>query len=557
MSDPDDTRFRPDDATPDDYDVGEDYAAAPAPGEGAGAPVDLGKSPSTSSTAVIPAGSPPRPGERPGMPYGAVEPGLPLPGGTGWQGNPPPPSGGAPSGRKRQPASRRTTLLVALGVLTLVLVSSYLGSRLGDDSDADAQPTSTVPPDVDTSWIVTMEDLDPAAADDVEIAIGIDGAFTGLSLVTDPAAFVVGYGVDHEPDALAGIDPVDGAILWTRDLPSGLCGDQAFDGALACLAHEDGGWVYHRIDIVTGEDLAVVPAPVRDAMTVHAGPDALVVVGSANPAPHADLTAIGLDGELLWKVDLATVDGAEYLFDDLLASDFGSAGAADVTMERPRWRDLDEGLMMLWSTPGVAIIDPTAGTVVVHECLRATPAHDRYFCQDDAGINRRDLTGEVVWSLPDLELAYVADTSDARPVAVSEVFEVIPLDWETGEVTGPAIHRFDPQPGGFTGTTMGPSAVGDAQTQYLEQDGEILVRLADDVDEVQWVYEAGEDVSYVESAFTFGDVSVVDTYTLVGLDGSTGEELWRRYNPYGIYNSPFEESLIAIGFDEVARLELP
>src|SRR5690606_4706034 len=41
MSDPDDTRFRPDDATPDDYDVGEDYAAAPAPGEGAGAPVDL------------------------------------------------------------------------------------------------------------------------------------------------------------------------------------------------------------------------------------------------------------------------------------------------------------------------------------------------------------------------------------------------------------------------------------------------------------------------------------------------------------------------------------
>lgn len=444
-----------------------------------------------------------------------------------------------------------------LVVIGLAALSGFVASRLDGDSSSQPDPTWTPTPDIDTSWVVTMADIDPAAGDAVEIAIGVDGAFTGLSFVADPTAFVVGYGVDHEPNALAGIDPTDGTLLWTREMPSALCGDQAFDGALACLSHEDGEWLYHLVDIVTGEDLVMTEAPVRGALTVHAGPEALVVVGPASPAPHADLTAIGLDGELLWKVDLATIEGAEYLFDDLIASDFGNAGAADATMERPRWRDLDGGLMMLWVTPGVALIDPAAGTVLAHECLRATPAHDHYFCQDDAGINRRDLTGEVVWSLPDLDLAYVADTSDARPVAVSEVFEVIPVDWETGEVTGPAIHRFDPQPGGFTGSIMGPSAAGDAQTQYLEQDGEVLVRLTDDVDDVQWVFTGGDDVSYIDEALTVGDVTVVDAYTLIGLDAATGEELWQRENPYGIYTSRFESSLVAIGFDEIARLELP
>ncbi len=571
MTDRDDSRFRPDDDQPDDYEVGEDYEPAPPPGgAAAAAPVDLG-------TPLEPRRATPRRSRRRGrcrnLPYGAVEDAAQptparrdvrsgrAPAATRTGPSTVPPGAPAPAPGPVTPASGRAgcspkaVLLVLAAAALAGMVAGILDDVTGTDSSSD--PTPTTPPDIDTAWVVTVADLDPAAADDVEIAIGVDGAFTGLSFVSDPLMLVVGSGRYHEPDALAGIDPADGTVRWTRDLPGVLCGDQAFDGAVACLAPEDGGWVYHRVDITTGEDLATAEAPVRDVVTVHAGPDALVVVGPANPAPHADLTALGLDGELLWTTDLATVDGAEHLFDDLLASDMGRSDAADATMERPRWRDLDDGLMMLWVTPGVAIIDPVAGTVVAHECLRATPAHDRYFCQDEAGINRRDLDGQVVWSLPDLQLAYVTDTSDARPAAVTQRFEVMPIDWETGEVTGPAIHRFRPRTNGFTGTAMGPSAAGDAQAAYLEQDGRVVVRLADDVDEVLWVHDVGEDGDYVDEVLTVGGTTVLDAYTMVGLDADTGEELWQRRNRYGIYTSVHDDAMIAIGFDEVARLELP
>ena len=213
--------------------------------------------------------------------------------------------------------------------------------------------------------------------------------------------------------------------------------------------------------------------------------------------------------------------------------------------------------MMLWSTPGVAVIDAATGETFAHECLRATAAHDHYFCQDEAGINKRDLAGEVVWSLPDLELVYPDDTSDGRPVAVSDVFEIMPVDWETGEVTGPAIYRFDPQPGGFTGTTLGPSASGDAHALYLVQDGEILLKLADDVDEVAWVLEAEDGAGYIEGAFTLDGLTLVDSFTMLGLDTATGEELWRRLNGRGLYANVVGDGLVTVGFDEVVALELP
>ena len=571
MPTPDDQRFRPDDPTPDDYPAGEGYPAAPLPsGDGGSNPFpDSTLFPSRPVTPVPSASPAPRPvpsepaGDGRDLPYGAT--------GSDESGSvygAPPVAGPVPPGTPRygwQPAARRArqtsraTWGVAIVVLFLLLslVARACSAIVGDDDSAPDPSIWTQDPAVETSWVVTPADIDPTATG-AELALGLDGAFTGRELVDAGDVLVVGYGVDHTPAALAGLDRSTGQVLWHRDAGEALCGDQAFDGSLACVMREDAGWVYHRLDVLTGEDLATAETDLETAVTVHAGPQALIVVGAASPAPHAPIVAFGPDGAQLWQADLAEIDGAEHLFDDLLASDFGNADDdATATLERPRWRDLDEGLMMLWSSPGVALIDPGRGVVVAHECLRATPAHDRYFCQDDAGINRRDLDGTVVWSLPDLDLVYPDDTSDARPVAVSEVFEIIPVDWETGEVTGPAIHRFDPQPGGFTGTILGPSAAGDAQSQYLIQDGEILVKLDDDADEVDWVFQAGDDDSYLEGVFTIGGVSVIDSYTMLGLERASGEELWRVTNARGLYPSLAGDGLITIGFDEIVALELP
>lgn len=521
---PDDQRLRPEESSPDDYPTG------------------------------------------PGLPYGATGTdtngavyGGPPVAGPVPPGSPPPRFGWQPEVRRAKQATRlRWAIGIVVVFVLLSLLSRACSAIMGADAGAPT-PTWTPDPQIETSWVVTPADIDLAAAG-MELVLGLDGAFTGAEYVDAGDALVVGYGPAGGTAAarLAGLDRDTGEVLWHRDLGEVRCGDQAFDGAIACVAHENSTWVYHRIDALTGEDLASAVTGLTGADTVHADADALVVVGPADPAPHAPMTAFGPDGDELWTLDLADVDGAGYLFDDLIATDLGNAGVdADATIERPRWRDLDDGLMMLWSTPGVAVIEPGSGEVLAHECKRATPAHDRYFCQDDAGINRRDLGGTVMWSLPDLELVYPADTSDARPVAVSEVFEVIPVDWETGEVTGPAIYRFDPQPGGFTGSILGPSAAGDAQAQYLVQDGEILVKLADDVDEVAWVFEAGEDDSYIDGVFTLDGVSVVDSYTMLGLDAASGEELWRVTNGRGLYASLSGGEIVTIGFDEIAALVLP
>lgn len=567
MPHPDDRRFRPDDADPDAYDVGEDYGTAPAPGT-EGADPTLGPV----QDEPAPVQPTPPPPVRHDLPYGATGAHAGPPVGTPWHGAPagaPPPGrpGGVPGApppaspfrptARRGPGWRVTWPLALLaGFVLLSLVARACGGAGDDDAVSPGGGAATPTAQVETSWVVTPADLTPLAAT-WELELNIDGAFTGASFVDAGEVLVVGFGPpDAGAQALAGLDAADGTLLWYRELADVLCGDQAFDGALACVSREDDGFRYRSIDLVTGEDLATSDVGIADVQTVHAGPDALVVVGPASPAPHADVAAFAPDGTRLWKVDLGTVDGAEQLFDDLLASDL-SGDPGTVTMERPRWRDLDDGLMMLWSTPGVAIIDPTDGFVVVHECLRATPAHDRYFCQDDAGINRRDLAGEIVWSTPDLDLVYVDDTSDARPMAVSETFEVIPLDWETGEVIAPAIHRFTPRPGGFTGTIMGPSAAGDAQAQYLEQDGDVVLRVSDGVDAVDWIFYGDEDTSYIDGVHTLDGVAVLDSYTLIGLDDASGEELWRLQNPHGIYNHLTDVGIIAIGFDEIALLDLP
>ncbi len=446
-------------------------------------------------------------------------------------------------------------LIAVIVIVLLLLVVGFVRAVSGaDDGGSSPAPVDDPTAQIEVPWVVTPTDIDPAATG-AEFELTIDGAFTGEAYVDAGDVLVVAFGPDNVSNALAGLDADDGRVLWHRDLADVRCGDEAFDGAVMCLARVDGEWTFYRIDVATGEDLATAVAGINEVQTVHASADGLIAVGPASPAPHADLWAFGLDGERLWKVDIGTIDGAELLFDDFLASDFSGDDDAEATMERPRWRDLDDGVVMLWVTPGVALIDAATGETVIHECLRATPAHDRYYCQDDAGINQRDLSGDVVWSTPDLQLAYTADTSDARPIAVSEVYEVIPLDWETGTITGPAIHRFDPQPGGFTNTIMGPSSAGDAQAPYLVQDGKVVVALADDVDEVAWVHTM--DDGYVENVLEIDGVTVLLDFTLQGLDADTGEVLWERRNPYGLYEFAHDDAIITIGFDEIARLELP
>lgn len=446
-----------------------------------------------------------------------------------------------------------------LGVAAFVLfgVVSCLDNLLGSDSPnsgpGSGSDPSTPTPDMEVAWLSSAHDLDPGLLADAEMRLGVDGSFTGVNFVPGQDVWIVVLSPSAgKSEQVVGVDPTDGHARWNRELPGVLCGDKVLDGALVCLSGEAGSWTGHVIDVATGEDLTTWPTTLDSALSVHLTPERLVVVGEAAPAPHARLTLLALDGTVRWSLDIGELQNAELLFGTFLADDFSGQNDPEATMERLRWRDLDEGRVLLWSTPGVALIDPTTGDVVVHECRRATPVGEAYFCGTDAGIERHDLTGAVAWTTPGLDLAFPPDTSNGRPAALSADHQLYAVDWRTG-VQGQNLHRFRPTANSFTGTVLAPGAAGDDDHLFVVGD-DAVVALAPGSDEVAWTYVLDE---YANAVAVVGDMAVLDSWPAIGLDLATGEELWRRSIGPGIYQVAVDDSLVSIGFDGIALLVLP
>ncbi|CAM3566310.1 PQQ-binding-like beta-propeller repeat protein [Occultella aeris] len=551
------------------YGVGENYGGAPSPygaaapdpyaGAGAGG---AGATPSAGS--ADPFGGGPAPWDQPTA--GGAGGANPSPYGID-----PAHTHGSPylqSGGYAPPSARgtgRTGCLVAaviVGAVMVLIVGLIVAFIVAVGRTSGSEPTPDPPATTDhltETWLATPQDLSPGVGADTQLGIGVDGAFTGPSFIGGESAWIVTLDdAGSAPFAVVGLDPATGAPLWEHDLPGVLCGDAELDGVIMCVSRDGGAWQGHVIDAATGEIRLSWATGLTSAATVHHTAAGLIVVGDNEPqAPHARISLLTREGATAWSVDLADVPGGESLFSDFLASDLGNSDPDDVeaTLERPRWRQLDGGLIMLWSTPGAAIIDPATGTVFAHECRRATVAGSAYYCVTDAGITRHDLDGKVVWTLPGLTLTHPSDISPGRPVAYDESnYAIVGVDWDTGTVTH-TVATLAPSSGGFV-PGVSPLSSSGSPEYLVVAGGASMIALAPDADTLAWTWEP-EDGGYIGDVYVVGDLLVLDGFEQVGFDPVTGDELWTARVDTGIYRQVVDDRVATIGFEGIALLELP
>ncbi|WP_420111602.1 PQQ-binding-like beta-propeller repeat protein [Pseudactinotalea sp.] len=550
MSTPDDARFRPGDPTPGD-DAGSEYEGTPTSGYMAPTPYGaLDESPEPQPQQPQPPqwGSPGQatPAQQPTSPY------LNHPTGSSRYPAQPHAPAGAPNS-----ARRGCAIAVLIGGVVMVVIAMIISLVVGrissgsDDGTGTAPTTTWTDPDaIDETWVVSVEDLTQAGQDSA-ISRNPDGAFTGTRVIAGDESWVIAWeDDDYVRQGIAALDPVDGTVLWERPLPQVACADREVDGALLCLALDSDTWVFHRIDAVTGEDLDTTDTALDDVQTVHSNGDVLIAVGPANPAPHATVTGLTPDGSEVWSFDIADIENADLMFDHFYDSD------GDPVLERPRWRDLGGGLVMLWATPGVAIIDPATGETFVHECRSATPAQDHYYCVVKEKLERYELDGTRTWTAAGLRPATPEEDSDTQLVALSEPttnqFEVIPIDPETGVVTGAATYRFSQQPGVWTGIVLPPSVYVEPDATFLVGDLEVV---ALDPETGEMIWSVPLDEGYLGDMVQIGDVAVVNTGDAIGIDMASGEVIWERNTRGDVVR--IGDVAVSLGYDEIALLELP
>src|SRR5699024_757290 len=188
--------------------------------------------------------------------------------------------------------------------------------------------------------------------------------------------------------------------------------------------------------------------------------------------------------------------------------------------------------VLLWSTPGAALIDPATGAITASQCRRATAAGDHYYCATDEGIARRDLDGTVEWTLPDLDLVTPPETTPARPLAVAEQDRLVAVDWEAGTEHG-ALHRFRLSGGGFVAGPIPVAGGGDAE-HTVAWAGDALLGIEPQDDAVAWTMTLDDDdLPFISDVLAVDGTLVTDSYPTTGLDPATGEVLWTARAEHG------------------------
>jgi len=450
--------------------------------------------------------------------------------------------------------AKRVIGIVIAAWFLIALAVPILGLGPGDSSSSSSSPSSGQVQQIETSWQIAPADLDNSMPDETIFLPNLDGSFDSEYVLQGEAAWVVAAdSEDDYPRQIFGLDPGTGDALWQAELPA-YCGRAIIDDELVCLARDDADeWQLVILDVTTGDEVGRHPTEVSSVRAVHRSEAGLLVVGDPDPVPHAMVTMLALDGTTSWSVDLGALDDAGQLFGDFLARDFSGDEEPEATMERLRWRELDEGRVLLFSTPGVALIDTEAGDVLVHQCLRATPAQEAYFCAGDGGITRHDLDGQVEWTLADMTLASPTSTSPGRPVALTEDHQWFAVDWETGE-RGEPLAQFEPRNASTGLPPLPPTVLGDAEHTFVRDD-QVLIALEPGSDQIAWQMDLDE--RHVDEVITLQDMAVLDSYPHLALDVRTGEELWERRIPTGIYLDFLDHQLVSSGLSEIAALELP
>ena len=412
-------------------------------------------------------------------------------------GAPPPPNAWpaavrpGPSRRRRRSPRLVLTLALVAPLVLLPLLARLLPGDTRPAPPAPAPRTGTAP-DV---WNLEAGQLRPGLAG-AKFLGSLDGSFQ-----PSYAAAVAGVWLTTTGDPRAGstvlhaVDPATGAVRWQRDLDGVLCATEAPEAGLLCasvVARDPATglgtrWRLHLLDPANGQDRTT-----RDVdgwfTAVHWSGRAFVALEQRQPAPHAVVRGFAVsDLHALWTVDLAGRPGQEEMFTEdrvILRPEPDRPGLA---LDRPRLRDVGDGLLGVWAGGRTAFVDPADGRLVMMpHCSRLVDDGSRLWCNEVDGATAYAYAGRELVRVRGPRLAFPEDDGVGvdrnRPVFVDDDGAAVSVDVRTGKVG--ATWTPPGRGSAFGVVTMPRTVTGGGRTYLVGEAGTML--LDDRADRVVW-----------------------------------------------------------------------
>ncbi|GAB2584131.1 PQQ-binding-like beta-propeller repeat protein [Microlunatus antarcticus] len=470
-----------------------------------------------------------------------------------------------PAAARATSVRRRRPLLglgLAIGFLFLLMIFVQVAGLAATRRDrSTTPPVTTRPGAVPNVWSIGPARLSPTVTG-ARFLGSIDGSFQqsyvaevgGLWLTTtgDPNA---------ASTALHALDPATGEVRWQRDLDGVLCATEAPKAGLLCASvlERDPAtglgtrWRLHRLDLTTGQDRAT-----RDVdgwfTAVHWSGSTFVGLEQREPSPHAVVRGFAVtDLRPVWTVDLAREPGQAEMFSEDRIIRRPEPERPGVALDRPRLRDVGDGLVAVWAGQRTAFVDPGSGRLVMMpHCSRLVDDGTRLWCNEVDGATAYAYDGRRLVRVRGPRLAFPGDdgigVDRSRPVFLDDDGAAVSVDVKTGKVGSPWT---PPGRGSAFGVTTMPSAATTGDRTFLVG-GAGTMLLDGRQDRVVWRLPG---VTVGDVPIVRGDEVLVGTSRLTRVDlvtGQAGDEI----RTDGLYTVAVGDRVAGVGPEGISLVDL-
>lgn len=431
-----------------------------------------------------------------------------------------------PTVSRRRP---RTKLWVAVGLLALLtVVAQVTGGAERQRERVTSAPPAPRPGTASNVWTLDPSRLSPDVSG-AEFLGSLDGSFQ-QSYVTEVGGLWLTTTGDASAasTALHAVDPATGQVRWQRDLDGVLCATEAPKAGLLCasVVRRDPAtglgtrWQLHRLDLGTGQDRAT--REVDGWFTaVHWSGTAFVGLEQRQPSPHAVVRGFAItDLRDLWSADLAREPGQDEMFSENRVIRRPEPKRPGPALDRPRLRDVGDGLVAVWAGQRTAFVDPADGRLVMMpHCSRLVDDGTRLWCNEVDGVTAYSYAGRQLVRVRGPRLAFPDDDGVGvdrnRPVFLDDDGAAVSVDVRSGKV---GQSWTPPGRGSAFGTTTMPSVETTGNRTFLV--GEAGTMLLDPrQDRVVW---RNPEIKVGDVPIVRGDKVLIGSSRLTQVDLTTG-----------------------------------
>lgn len=455
-------------------------------------------------------------------------------------------------------------VFVAVGIVlpllvVLAVVQVVVGG--GDPRDRARVPQTPRPGTAANTWVLDPAQLRPDLPG-AKFLGSVDGSFQQSYVAEVRGAWLTTTGdASAGGTALHAVDPATGAVRWQRELDGVLCATEAPKTGLLCasVVRRDPAtglgtrWRLHVLDPATGADRTA-----RDVdgwfSAVHWSGPAFVALEQRQPAPHAVVRGFSTsDLHELWSVDLVRRPGQADLFTENRVVLRPEPERPGLALDRPRLRDVGDGLMAVWAGLRTAFVDPADGRLVMMpHCSRLVDDGRRLWCNEVDGVTGYSYAGRQLVRVHGPRLAFPDDDGVGldrnRPVFLDDDGAAVAVDEETGTVGKPWT---PPGRGSAFGTTTMPSTETAGGRTYLVG-GAGAMLLDDREDRVRW---RNPDITVADVPIPRGSEVLIGASRLTRVDLATGTARG-EVRTDGLYTVAVGDRVAGVGPEIISLVDL-